>query len=69
MKVFIGWLMGLATAWAALAIWQRFEFPNIDYEGEDSQSWSPPREVGPDDFENDAFNLRRRLWLTGINGL
>lgn len=69
MKVFIGWLMGLATAWAVLAIWQRFEFPNIDYEGEESQSWPPPPEVDPSAFENDAVNVRRGLWLNGINGL
>lgn len=31
MKLFAGFLLGLGTAWAALAIWQRLpEFPDID---------------------------------------
>lgn len=31
MKYLIGWLIGVGTMWAALAIWQRLpEFPNID---------------------------------------
>ncbi len=31
MKLFLGFLLGLGTAWAALAIWQRVpEFPDID---------------------------------------
>jgi len=33
MKVIIGFLLGLGTAWAALAIWQRLpEFPDVDYD-------------------------------------
>lgn len=31
MKLLIGFLLGLGTAWAALAIWQRVpQFPEID---------------------------------------
>ena len=31
MKMFLGFLMGLSTAWAALAIWQKVPpFPDID---------------------------------------
>lgn len=31
MKVLIGWLLGVGTVWAALAIWHRVpEFPDVD---------------------------------------
>lgn len=33
MKTFLGWLAGLATVWAVLAIWRRFPgIPDLDYE-------------------------------------
>lgn len=37
MKYLIGWLIGVGTAWAALAIWQRVpEFPDIDHGAEEA---------------------------------
>lgn len=44
MKVLIGWLLGLTTAWAALAIWQRVpSFPDVDEpalsEFPDNEEW------------------------------
>ncbi|QCW22577.1 hypothetical protein QDA05_gp20 [Microbacterium phage Honeyfin] len=42
MRYLAGWIAGLATAWAALAIWRRFPpFPDIDAEPEDV--WEPRR--------------------------
>uniref|UniRef100_A0AAU8GNJ0 Minor tail protein n=1 Tax=Microbacterium phage Crisis TaxID=3158889 RepID=A0AAU8GNJ0_9CAUD len=42
MKFLAGWIAGIATAWAALAIWRRFPpFPDIDAEPEDV--WEPRR--------------------------
>lgn len=33
MKLLIGWMLGLGTAWAALAIWRRIPpFPDLDPE-------------------------------------
>jgi len=44
MKVLMGFLLGLGTAWAALAIWQRVpEFPDIDENEQDADIWEPRR--------------------------
>lgn len=35
MRILAGWLLGVATAWAALAIWRTIPpFPELDYEQE-----------------------------------
>lgn len=59
MKYLIGWLIGVGTAWAALAIWQRVpEFPDIDAppdegSGEHLSNRFPPYPV----IDPEAFTL------------
>ncbi|QSM01213.1 hypothetical protein QDA08_gp18 [Microbacterium phage NoodlelyBoi] len=48
MRFLAGWITGLATAWAALAIWRRVPpFPDIEPEDE---PWPPPVEVDREAF-------------------
>lgn len=43
MRILAGWLLGVATAWAALAIWRTVPpFPDLDYERvPEPDPWAP----------------------------
>uniref|UniRef100_A0AAU7J8E9 Minor tail protein n=2 Tax=unclassified bacterial viruses TaxID=12333 RepID=A0AAU7J8E9_9VIRU len=66
MRFLAGWIAGLATVWAALAIWKRVPpMPYIDAEfeawAEDvPKAWPPPPEHDPEAFD--------RVWHPGRPG-